>query len=212
MPGFQLCCRMKFLLGKKITMTQVFSEEKAIPVTLVEVEPCEILQIKTMEKDGYCSVQLGLEKITKTKKIKKTQKGKEFRYLREFLVKREDLENYKPGDKLQASIFNEGDKIIVAGISKGKGYQGAVKIWGFHGRLSATHGQKHELRTLGSVGSSGPGRVRKGRKMSGRLGAGRVTVKNLKIVKIDKEDNILAIKGAIPGRRGTLLEIRRLET
>lgn len=177
-------------------------------MTLVEAEPCEITQVKNMKKDGYCSVQLGLEKIIKTKKIKKTQKGKEFRYLREFLVKQEDLENYKPGDKLEAGLFSEGDKIIVAGISKGKGYQGAVKIWGFHGRLSATHGQKHELRTLGSVGSSGPGRVRKGRKMSGRLGAERVSVKNLKIAKIDKENNLIAIKGAVPGRRGTLLEIR----
>jgi large subunit ribosomal protein L3 len=199
---------MKFLLGKKIAMSQIFSEGKAIPVTLVEAEPCEITQVKNMKKDGYCSVQLGLEKMTKTKKIKKTQKGKEFRYLREFLVKPEDLENYKPGDKLEADLFSEGDKIIVAGISKGKGYQGAVKIWGFHGRLSATHGQKHELRTLGSVGSSGPGRVIKGRKMSGRLGAERVSVKNLRVAKIDKENNIMAIKGAIPGRRGTLLEIK----
>ena len=199
---------MKFLLGKKIAMSQIFLEGKAIPVTLVEAEPCEITQVKNMKKDGYCSVQLGLEKITKTNKIKKTQKGKEFRYLREFLVKPEDLENYKPGDKLEADLFSEGDKIIVAGISKGKGYQGAVKIWGFHGRLSATHGQKHELRTLGSVGSSGPGRVIKGRKMSGRLGAERVSVKNLRVAKIDKENNIMAIKGAVPGRRGTLLEIR----
>ena len=114
----------------------------------------------------------------------------------------------KIGDKIDVSVFQEGDKVKIAGISKGKGFQGPVKKWGFKGRLSSTHGTKHELRTLGSTGSSMPDRLRKGKKMAGRMGAERVTVKNLKIAKIDKEKNLLMVKGAVPGHRGTLLEIR----
>ncbi|MDP3093483.1 MAG: 50S ribosomal protein L3 [bacterium] len=199
---------MKFILGKKIDMTQIFDEGKVVPVTLIEAGPCQILQVKSRDKDGYSSFQLGFEKITKAKKIKKTMKGKEFRHIREFRVPEAEIKNYKTGDSLEAGIFSEGDKVRVSGISKGKGTAGAVKMWGFKGRLSATHGTKHELRTLGSTGSSGAGRVVKGRKMPGRMGAERVTVKNLKIVKIDKENNIIAVKGAVPGRRGTLLEIK----
>lgn len=188
-------------------MTQLFLEGKMIPVTLVETESAQVTQVKTKESDGYTALQLGMEKITKEKKIKKTMKGKEFRYLREFRLSEDEIKNYKVGDKIEATVFTEGDKVKVAGISKGKGYQGAVKMWGFKGRLSSTHGTKHELRTLGSTGSSNPDHVRKGRKMSGRMGAERVTVKNLKIVKIDKDNNLIAIKGAIPGRKNTLLEI-----
>ena len=113
----------------------------------------------------------------------------------------------KVGDKIDLSIFQEGDKIKVSGISKGKGFQGGVKRWGFSGR-NATHGVKHEHRTLGSVGMSFPERVIKGRKMPGRMGTERVTIKNLKIVKIDKENNILVVKGAVPGKRGQLLEMK----
>jgi large subunit ribosomal protein L3 len=113
----------------------------------------------------------------------------------------------KLGDKEDSSLFQEGDKVKISGTSKGKGFAGAVKKWGFSGR-DATHGVKHEHRTLGSVGSSFPERVFKGKKMPGRMGAERVTVKNLKIVKIDKERKLLTIKGAVPGHRGTLLEIR----
>ncbi|MBI4359304.1 MAG: 50S ribosomal protein L3 [Candidatus Nealsonbacteria bacterium] len=199
---------MKFILGKKNSMTQVFLEGKSVPVTLVEVEPNEVTQVKNKKTDGYCAVQLGFDKIIKAQKIKKSQKGKEFRYLREFHISEADLGNYPVGSKIEADLFQPGDKVSVAGVSKGKGYQGAVKIWGFRGRLSATHGQKHELRTLGSVGSSEPDHVRKGRKMSGRLGAERISVKNVKIAQIDKENNLMAIRGALPGRPGTLLEIR----
>jgi len=109
---------------------------------------------------------------------------------------------------IDASIFKAGDIVKVSGLSKGKGFAGAVKRWGFKGRLSVTHGTKHELRTLGSVGSSIPERVLKGKKMAGRMGYVRVTVRNLKVVKVDKENNLLAVKGAVPGARGTLLEIR----
>jgi len=198
---------MKFILGKKINMTQVFEEGKAVPLTLIEVRPCKVLQLKTKDKDGYSAVQIGTEELTKQKRIKKTQKGKEYRYLKEVRLSEEEMKNYKAGDIIDLGIFSQGDKVKVSGISKGKGYQGAVKMWGFKGRLSATHGTKHELRTLGSVGMSNLGRVIKGRKMSGRMGTERVSIKNVKIVKIDKDNNILAVKGALPGRRGTLLEI-----
>jgi len=199
---------MKFILGKKIEMSQLFNEKgKVIPVTLIEAGPCYITQIKNKEKDKYEAVQLGFEKITKEKKIKKTMKGKEYKYIREYKIDENISRQLKVGDEIDVTTFQEGDKVKISGISKGKGFQGAVKRWGFHGR-NATHGVKHEQRTLGSVGSSYPERVIKGRKMPGRMGAERVTVKNLKIAKIDKENNLLAVKGAIPGRRGTLLEIR----
>lgn len=219
MPGFQLSAQIsginmaKFILGTKIEMSQVFNEKgKVFPVTLIEAGPCQVTQIKTENKDGYETVQIGFGKITKKNKIKKTMKGKEFRYLREFKNKENKEaestnQEIKVGDKIDVSIFQEGDLVKISGVSKGKGFQGGVKRWGFSGR-NATHGVKHEHRTLGSVGSSFPERVIKGKKMPGRMGSERVTVKNLKIVKIDPKNSLLAVKGAVPGRRGTLLEIR----
>ena len=206
-PGYArfsiICDFMKFILGKKLMMSQMFSEKgKVFPVTLIEAGPCYVSQIKTKEKDGYQAVQVGF--LKKKKNIKKTEKGKEFKYLREFKDKDEKL---KVGDEINLSIFEQGEKVKISGISKGKGFQGAVKRWGFHGR-NATHGVKHEQRTLGSVGSAMPERVVRGKKMPGRMGSDRVTVKNLEIIKIDKENNILAVKGAVPGRQGTLLEIK----
>jgi len=197
---------MKFILGQKLGMSQIFDEKgNQIPVTLVEAGPCQILQIKTKEKDGYTAIQIGFKKIEKAKKIKKTMKGKEFRYIKE--QRTESKEQLKVGDKIDVSIFKEGEKVTVSGISKGKGFAGVVKRWGFHGR-PRTRGTKHEERTHGSIGAATPSRVIKGIKMAGRMGGERVTVKNLKIVKIDPENNLLAIKGAVPGRRGILLEIR----
>jgi len=199
---------MKFILGKKLGMSQVFDEKgNVVPVTLIEAGPCQVLQIKAKDKDNYEAIQIGFEKITKEKKIKKPQKQKPFRYLREF---KGDISKYKVGDKIDVSIFQEGDLVKISGTSKGKGFAGAVKRWGFSGR-GASHGVKHEARTLGSVGSSFPERVIKGRKMPGRMGTERVTVKNLKIVKVDKENNLIAIKGAIPGKNGGLLEIMNLK-
>ncbi len=210
---------MKFILGLKLGMAQIFDEKgNVVPVTLIGAGPCTVTQIKTKEpqntegdkkiknkKDGYESVQIGFRDL-KEKKVKKTQKQKPFRYLREF---REniDISKYKEGDIIDVSIFQEGDKIKVSGLSKGKGFAGVVKKWNFAGR-SATHGNKHELRTQGSIGAAYPQRVIKGKKMAGRMGNERVTVKNLEIAKIDKENNLLAIKGALPGRPGALLEIR----
>jgi len=195
---------MKFILGLKLGMSQIFDKSgKVIPVTLIKVGPCEVLQVKTKVKDGYQAIQLGL--IKKTKKIKKTEKGKEFRYLRE--QRTENNEQLKVGDKIDVSIFKEGDLVKVAGLSKGKGFAGVVKRWHFHGR-PATRGTKHELRTPGSVGASVPERVIKGKKMPGRMGFERITVRNLKVVKVDPENNLIAVKGAVPGAKGTLLEIQ----
>lgn len=187
-------------------MTQIFEEQgKVVPVTLIEAGPCFVTQVKTKEKDKYEALQLGFIRKTKPNRIKKTEKGKEFRFVREL---KDIPQEFKVGDEIAASVFEEGDIVKISGFSKGKGFQGAVKRWGFKGKLSATHGTKHEHRTLGSVGCSYPERVIKGRKMPGHMGFGRITVKNLKIVKVDKENNLLAVRGAVPGSRGTLLEVR----
>ncbi len=206
----------KFILGLKLGMSQIFDEKgNVIPVTVIKAGPCYVTQIKTKEKDGYSAVQIGFgeaKKITKALAghFKKAKVGK-LMFLREFRneTPKIDDKELKIKDKIDISIFKEGDRVKVSGISKGKGFQGAVKRWGFSG-MGASHGVKHEHRTLGSVGSSFPERVIKGKKMPGRMGSERVTVKNLKIVKIDKENNILVIKGTVPGVKGTLLEIRSL--
>lgn len=199
---------MKFILGKKIGMSQIFEKEgkegKVVPVTLIEAGPCFVTQIKTADKDNYNALQIGFKKIDKKKKIKKTMKGKEFAHLKEFNFY---TLKYKTGDKIDVSIFEQGDKVKISAISKGKGFAGAVKRWGFSG-MGASHGSRHVTRTIGSVGSRFPQRVLKGKKMPGRMGNKRTTVKNLEIIKIDKENNLLAVKGAIPGRKETLLEIR----
>ncbi len=184
-------------------MSQIFDEKgNVVPITLVEAGPCKITQVKTREKDGYVALQVGFKEITKTKKITKSMQAKPYRFIREFRA----ADSAKEGDTVTVDVFQEGDKVKVSGISKGKGFQGGVKRWGFSGR-NATHGVKHEHRTLGSVGATGPQRVLKNKKMPGRMGFKRVTVKNLKIMKVDTENNLLAIKGAVPGAAGTLLEI-----
>lgn len=195
---------MKFILGKKLGMSQIFDKDgSSIPITLIEAGPCFVTQIKKKEKDGYEAIQIGFEKL-KEKKITKTKKKKPFKYLREF---KDKIENYQLGQKIDLSIFKEGDLVSVSGISKGKGFAGVVKRWGFSGRPK-TRGTKHEERAPGSIGASTPSRVVKGIKMAGRMGSERVTIKNLKIVKIDLENNLLAVKGAVPGKKGTLLEIK----
>ena len=196
---------MNFILGLKVGMSQIFDQKgNQIPLTVVESGPCKVLQIKTKEKDGYEAIQIGFKKL-KDQKVKKTQKDKPYKYIREF---KGDKEKFKVGQEFNVSIFKEGDIIKVSGISKGKGFAGGVKKWGFAGRPT-TRGTKHEVRTIGSVGASIPPRVLKGKKMPGRMGAERVTVKNLKIVNVDPENNLLMIKGAVPGRKGTLLELAK---
>lgn len=208
---------MKFILGKKLGMSQIFDKEgKAIPVTVVEAGPCFVTQIKEKEKDGYKAIQIGFEKL-KDKKVKKPQKDKPYRYLREFSIKSnhsESIDNQfskiKIGDKITVNIFQEGDIVKVTGTSKGKGFQGVVKRHGFSGG-PASHGHRHVLRAPGSIGSAFPERVVKGRKMPGHAGLKRVTTRGLEIVKVDPENNLLAIKGAIPGPRGGLVEIKAQE-
>ena len=203
---------MKFILGLKLGMSQIFDEKgNVIPVTLIEAGPCIVTQIRTKEKDGYPAVQIGFgeaKKVTKAIAGHLKRLGK-LLFLREFRNEEPKIDDkeLKRGDKIDVSIFKEGDKVKVSGLSKGKGFAGVVKRWHFKGR-PATHGTKHELRTPGSVGTSFPERVIKGKKMPGRMGFERVTIKNLKVVKVNPEKNLLAVKGAVPGAKGTLLEIR----
>jgi len=198
---------MKFILGKKLKMTQLFEADgQAVPVTFVEAGPCFVMQKKTAEKDGYQAVQIGFSEVKKGKLNKPQaghQKGKSLKFLREFRVENSEL---NVGDEIKAEIFQEGDKIKVIGTSKGKGFAGVVKRHHFGGG-PASHGQKHSLRAPGSIGATFPERVPKGRRMGGRMGNERVTVEGLRVFKIDGENNILAIVGAVPGIKGALLEI-----
>lgn len=195
---------MKFMLARKINMTQVFNEDgDVVPVTIIKATPSVVTQIKMIENDGYSAVQIGFEKITKAKKIKKSMAGKEFKHLREFKTEKE----YKVADLVDLNQFEEGQKVMVSGISKGKGFQGVVKRHGFHGQI-ATHGFRHTQRTPGSIGTTGMDKVMKGRKMPGRMGNKRISIKGLKIIKIDAENNLLFIKGSVPGRKNTLLEVK----
>jgi len=186
-------------------MSQFFTKEgRFVPVTLIEAGPCYVLQRKNKEKDGYEAAQVGYDAITKAKKIKKTQKGKEYKFIKEQRI--EEKDPAKTGDKIDLSAFKEQENINIVGTSKGKGFQGAMKLHNFKGKL-ASHGVKHEHRTIGSIGSRWPQRVVLGKRMPGRMGGERTTVKNLKIVKIDLENNLLIVRGAVPGKPGTVLEI-----
>jgi len=201
---------MKYILGQKIGMSQMFDKNgMVVPVTLISAGPCYVLQKKTKEKDGYEAIQIGFKKIEKKSKIKKTMKGKEYKFIKEYRPKAisEDSLKLKVGDEINVAVFKEGELVKVSGISKGKGFQGAVKKHGFRTRIS-THGQKHELRARGSKGTRFPQHTRKGLKMAGRMGSERITIKNLKVMKVDKENNLLVIKGAVPGTKRTLLEIK----
>lgn len=175
-------------------MSQVFGDDgKVRPVTWLEAGPVFVTQKKTKEKDGYVAVQVGLGKTKK-----------EFRIIQP-LTPNLSLPNV--GDKIDVSAFAEGDAVNVSGTSKGKGFQGVVKRHGFKGG-SRTHGQKHSEREPGSIGATWPQRVLKGKRMPGRMGGERVTVRNLKIIKIIPEKNFMAVSGAIPGHRGSLVEVR----
>ncbi|MEE8638355.1 MAG: 50S ribosomal protein L3 [Candidatus Margulisiibacteriota bacterium] len=197
------------LLGEKIGMTQVFGESgNVVPVTVIEAGPCVVTQLKTEEKDGYCAIQVG---FGKRKKMNKPSQGhlKELnaKYLQEFRV--DKPEEYKIGQEIKVEIFKPGELVWVSGISIGKGFAGTVKRHHF-ARGPMTHGSKSH-RIPGSIGGgTTPGRVYKGRKMPGRMGAGRVTVKNLKVARVDTEKNLLLLEGGVPGKRGNLLEIRKV--
>ncbi len=204
---------MKFILGQKKEMTQIWQGNTVVPVTKVLAGPCVVVQVKTKEKDGYQAVQIGFGQ-RKAKNIKKPQKGHlkglgSFAYLREFRLDKDNGQPplLKPGDVITAETFALGDKVKVTGISKGRGFQGVVKRHKFAG-APASHGTKDQLRMPGSIGATGPAHVFKGRRMPGHMGVDRVTVANLEIVKIDKEKNILYIKGAVPGARDSLVLIK----
>lgn len=208
---------MKFTLAKKINMTQVFGEDGAVqPVTVLGMERTIVSQVKTKEKDGYEAVQIGMGS-RKNKNIGKAGLGhlkglniegetKNLAVLKEFRISGTEL---KRGDVIFPDTFVVGDKITVSAISKGKGFQGVVKRHGFHGG-PRSHGQKHSEREPGSIGGGGRGggKVIKGMRMAGRMGSDRVTVKNLKVVAMDAENNVMMVSGAVPGRRGTLVEIK----
>lgn len=200
---------MKSIFGKKVGMTQIYDEAgDVVPVTVVEVSPATVVQVKTKDSDGYEALQVGFESITKDKEKIKSKKGKEFKHLREIRISDIDDEALpKLGETLDVSSFAVGDKVNIAAISKGKGFQGGVKRWGFSGR-NHTHGVKHEERTLGSVGAQQPQRVIKGKKMPGQMGRKRVTVYNLNVARVDADNNLIALEGAVPGGRGSLIEIK----
>lgn len=206
---------MKFLLGEKIGMSQLFDAEgRVTPVTMVHAPANTVLMVRTPERDGYTAIQVGMgerreKQIGKAQKVHFDDFGN-FRFVREFRLTDTTDGILARGERIAASIFQEGDTVKISGVSKAKGFQGVVKRHGFHG-APATHGTKHAHREPGSIGGGGGragGRVAKGIKMGGRMGADRVTVKNLKIMKVDAAENLIAVSGAVPGRRGTLLEIR----
>ncbi len=203
----------KAIIGKKVGMTQIFDEDgKIIPVTVVEAGPCTVVQKKTKENDGYESVQLGFGEIT-AKHVTKPMRGHfeksnvaPKRTLKEFRL--DDCSTLNVGDIVKTDIFAPGDIVDVCGTSKGKGYAGAVKRHHHH-ILRMSHGTGPVHRQPGSMGScSTPSRIFKGREMAGHMGAERVTIQNLEVVKVDVENNLIAIKGAIPGIRGGIVTIR----
>lgn len=203
----------KAIIGKKVGMTQIFDEQgKVIPVTVIEAGPCTVVMKKDEESDGYSAVQLGYED-QKEKAVTKPMKGhfdkaqvNPKKYLKEF--KLENSAELSVGDTIYADTFAEGDKVDITGISKGKGYAGVIKRWNAH-ELMATHGVGPVHRSVGSMGSgTDPGRVLPGKKMAGHLGAEQVTVQNLEVVKVDKDANMIAIRGAIPGPKGGIVYLK----
>ena len=205
---------LKGLIGKKVGMTQIFDDDGlAVPVTLIEAGPCYVTQLRSPEQDGYSAIQLGFGEV-KPKRLTGGQLGHlkrssipPLRYLREF---REKAPEVKEGDKVTVDVFVPGDFVDVIGTSKGKGFAGAVKRYGFRGGPK-THGQSDRLRAPGSRGAgTTPGRVYKGAKGPGHMGNHRVTIQNLKVVLVDAERNLIGVRGAVPGAKGGLLMIKEV--
>ena len=205
---------MKTLLGRKIGMTRIFLDDgRAVPVTVIEAGPCPVVQIKTEDENGYNAVQLGFEDIRETlvnmplKGHYARSKTAPKRFLREVRV--DDVEGIELGKEFRVDIFNVGDKVSISGISKGLGFMGTVRRHGFAGGPK-THGQSDRWRAPGSIGqSSYPSRVFKGMRMAGRMGGDMVTVKNLTVVKVDADNNLVCVRGAVPGKNRTFLKIRK---
>ena len=205
---------MKCIIGTKEGMTQVFDANGVCHgATILRVHPATVTQIKTTQKDGYEAVQIaaGAQKEHRVNKAQKGHLGGSFKSVKEFRPRtnaEEKVEAWEKGATLDASVFSVGDTIVVSAISKGKGFQGGVKRHGFRGG-PASHGMKHSLREPGSIGATGS-HVIKGTRMAGRMGSERVTVKNLKVLQVNAKENVLLVSGAVPGRKGALVEVRNV--
>jgi large subunit ribosomal protein L3 len=201
---------MKFILGTKENMAEYFSEDGVVfPVTVITAGPVTVTRVFEKSKDGYDSVQVGFgvqKKERVTKSSAGAMKGAFYKTLKEFRLKPGDKSEAKEGDVVDVGAFAPGDKIMVTSVSKGKGFQGVVKRHGFHGG-PRSHGQKHSEREPGSIGGGLRTHVPKGMRMAGRMGSDRITQKNLEVVLVDTENNLMLVKGAIAGKRGTLVEI-----
>ena len=202
------------IIGKKVGMTQVYAENgRAYPVTVIEAGPCVVVQRKSKDKDGYSAVQLGLVEARKAKKVTRTMKGHfdkaglpPCRVLREFRF--EDAAEVKVGDKVSVDLFAPGDTLTVSGVSRGKGFQGVIKRHNFRGG-AATHGSMFH-RAPGSIGASAfPSRVLPGMKAAGHMGMDQVTLRNVKVVRVDAGNNLLVVRGAVPGAGGSIVVIRK---
>ena len=202
------------LIGKKVGMTQTFDDKgNVLPVTIITAGPCTVIQKKSRENDGYTAVQIGFQEDRDVKKVNKAVQGHfdkagvpPVKFVREFPI--DEKSEVKVGDSVFVDIFSVGDKVDVIGISKGKGFAGVIKRWGFKGG-KATHGSMFHRRP-GSIGASAyPSRVMKGKKLPGQMGNKRVTVKNLTVIETDKEKNLIVVKGAVPGASGGYLLIKK---
>jgi large subunit ribosomal protein L3 len=202
------------ILGEKIGMTRIFTKNgESIPVTVILAGPCRVIQRKNLEKDGYNAVQLGFKEVNK-KKVSKPIIGhfnqfkvEPLKYMREFKVG--DSNKYSSGMEVKVDIFKEGDKVDIISISKGKGFAGAIKRHHFSGGPK-THGQKEYFRSVGSMGATDAARVFKGKKLPGHMGRDRVSMKNLKVVKVDLGRNLILVKGSVPGTKGTMVIINKI--
>ncbi|MFC2029747.1 50S ribosomal protein L3 [Chloroflexota bacterium] len=207
---------MKGILGMKVGMTQIFDEQgEVIPVTVIEAGPCFVAQVKTVERDGYTAIQMGIgeakPKSLTRPQLQHLQKSNltPLRHLRELRLEEDEISHFEEGQQLTADVFEVGEIVDVTGISKGKGFAGVVKRYGFRGGPK-THGQSDRLRAPGSIGAcKTPGRVFKGKRMPGRMGGDRVTVQGLKVVMVDPERNLIAVRGAVPGAKNGLLMVRQ---
>ncbi|MFW5692484.1 MAG: 50S ribosomal protein L3 [Chloroflexota bacterium] len=205
---------MKGIIGKKIGMTQVFDDEgNVVPVTVIQAGPCYVTQVRTADRDGYMAVQLGFEETT-AKRLTQGQLGHlrrnnlpALRHLREFRLRNDNLD-VEEGQEIKVDVFEKGERVDVIGTSKGRGFTGTIKRHGFH-RGPKTHGQSDRERAPGAIGMCAtPGRTLKGQRMAGRSGNERVTIKNLEVVVVDPERNLLAVRGSVPGARNGLVLIR----
>lgn len=206
---------MKFILGTKERMTQIFSKDGIAQAgTVLRVVPHTVTQVRSKDKDGYEAVQIATVE-TKKQRLSKAELGHlggAFKHVLEFRPREEMSETvagYEKGQTLDASAFAVGDTIVVSSISKGKGFQGVVKRYNFRGN-STSHGTKRTVRAPGSIGATGPQRVFRGTRMAGRMGSDRITIKNLTVLAVDAKENVLLVSGAVPGRRGTLVEVRSI--